>query len=75
MFMYYNKMAGQISKEEVAAKMKKLKGTKKAASELVGDDQELFYGFLLALDLDKEQKRQFAQSQSALYSIYKEYQE
>mmetsp|Transcript_7800 Transcript_7800/g.7366 ORF Transcript_7800/g.7366 Transcript_7800/m.7366 type:complete len:270 (-) Transcript_7800:236-1045(-) len=75
LFMYYNKVANLIPKEEVAAKLKKLKGSKRAASELAGDPHELFYGLLQALDLDKEQKKQFSESQMNLYSIYKEYQE
>ncbi|CAI2387074.1 unnamed protein product [Moneuplotes crassus] len=74
LFMQYNKMSKRVSREEIAAKMKKLKATKKAANELNGNE-EIFYGLLLALNLDKDQKRSLAESQEYMHSIFTEYQE
>lgn len=71
--MHYNKMSGLLTKEEIAVKMKKLKATKKAASELQSEE-EIFYGLALALNMTKEQKKRMAESQAEMDKIYRDYQ-
>lgn len=71
-FIYYGKYRRKITKEEFAIKMKKLKATKKAMSELEGEDK-LFYELLMALNLDKEQKKQMKVHSNELDIITEQY--
>lgn len=71
--MHHNKMSFEIPKDEIAIRMKKLKATKKAEKELSGRD-EIFFGLLLALNLDKDQKKKILESQTEMQGIFKEYQ-
>jgi len=71
-FIFHIKHRKTVSKEELSAKMKKLKATKKAASELNEKDR-LFYTLLTTIDLTKEQKKLFKIKSEELNNIVGQY--
>lgn len=52
--------------------MKKLRATKKAQTELT-EEEKVFYNFLLAVNLDKDQKKFFKLKAEELMLIAEEY--
>ena len=71
-FLHFNFYRKLVSKEEVSLKMKKLRATKKAITELEGEEK-LFYELLLVLSLDKDQKKKINMLQLELDGIALEY--
>ena len=72
MFIHYNKHSKKIPKEEISQKLKKLKVTKKAVNELEGEEK-MFYDLLLAVNLDKDQKKESNIHFQELDGIVEEY--
>jgi len=71
-FIFYTNKRKQISKEELAQRIKKLKATKKAATELSEEDR-LFYEFITKINLTKEQRRLFKGKTEELEEISLKY--
>lgn len=71
-FICHAKLWKHFDKETIAEKMKKLKATKKAQLELC-EEEKIFYNFLLAVNLDKEQKKQYKVKCDELTKLADEY--
>lgn len=71
-FLYYLKKRKDIPKEDISARLKKVKATKKALAEMEPKDK-LFYEFLAKLDLNKEQKKIFNDKCDELDKIAEKY--
>jgi hypothetical protein len=71
-FIHHNQFKKKIPDREFSEKLKRLKSTKKAVSELENADKA-FYEFFLSLSLTKEQRREFKSKSVELDEISKQY--
>lgn len=71
-FIHHNQFRKKIPDREFSEKLKRLKSTKKAISELENVDK-VFYEFFLSLNLTKEQRKEFKVKSIELDEISEQY--